>query len=132
MSNFGDLTRNMQNAIDQVSKVQLKPLERIIAEENYADKFCKELVNRINEFNSKLDNDKQVAIRLVSFGQNITLIVNSLGYKNPSLVYFRGVTENGDPVELIQHISQISFLLLATQRKSPEQPKRPIGFFVSQ
>jgi hypothetical protein len=36
--------------------------------------------------------------------------------------------ENGDPVELIQHVSQISILLMKLKRSDPEAPKRPIGF----
>ncbi|WP_445301606.1 DUF6173 family protein [Microcoleus sp. MOSTC5] len=41
---------------------------------------------------------------------------------------FYGLTDNGERVELIQHISQISFLLIALPRLEPTLPKKKIGF----
>jgi hypothetical protein len=67
-------------------------------------------------------------MRLVSFGQTITFSVTDIGYNNPSLIVFQGVTEDGKRLELIQHVTQISFLLMAVKRKNPDEPKRKIGF----
>ncbi|USG67482.1 DUF6173 family protein [Brevibacillus ruminantium] len=95
--------------------------------ENASD-FCQMLVDMINEFDTNLDEEHQVAMRLVSFGQTITFHVTHLGYCNPSLIRFYGTLENGSLVELIQHVSQISFLLMAVKRVNPIEPKKPIGF----
>jgi hypothetical protein len=54
--------------------------------------------------------------------------LHNMGYWNPSLISFSGTTENGEPVELIQHISQISLLLMKLPRTNPSEPKKPIGF----
>jgi hypothetical protein len=99
-----------------------------VAEQNFASEFCKKLYDQIVEFDSRLDNDKQVAVRLVSFGQTVSFVVTGLGYSNPSLIRFFGTMPEGSQVELIQHVSQISFLLTVTPRENPEQPKRKIGF----
>jgi hypothetical protein len=96
--------------------------------ENQASEFCQKLYDQIMEFDSKLDNDKQVAVRLVSFGQSVSFAVTGLGYSNPSLIRFFGIMPDGSPVELIQHVSQISFLLTTAVRENPEEPKLPIGF----
>ncbi|WP_128751455.1 DUF6173 family protein [Desulfosporosinus sp. HMP52] len=97
-------------------------------EQNLASEFCKKIYDQIVEFDSKLDNDKQVAVRLVNFGQSVTFVVNGLGYSNPSLIRFSGTMPNGSPVELIQHVSQISFLLTSSLRDNPTEPKQEIGF----
>ena len=67
-------------------------------------------------------------MRLVNFGQAVTFHIEDIGYWNPSLISFRGHTEKGEPVELIQHVTQISILLMKMKREQPQQPKRPIGF----
>lgn len=95
---------------------------------NLASEFHDRLVQMINKFDEELDQDHEVGMRLVTFGQSITFHVEDIGYWNPSLIRFYGKLENGSPVELIQHVSQISFLLMAVKRLNPEQPKRKIGF----
>lgn len=95
---------------------------------NLASEFYERLVNMITEFDDELDNEHEVGIRLVSFGQNVTFHVTNLGYYNPSLIRFYGNLEDGSPVELIQHVSQISFLLMSVKRLNPEEPKKRIGF----
>ncbi len=64
----------------------------------------------------------------MNFGQSITFHIEDIGYWNPSLITFTGQTETDEPVELIQHVSQISVLLMKLKRKDMQQPKRPIGF----
>jgi Family of unknown function (DUF6173) len=98
------------------------------AEDNYASEFHKRLVKWINNFDASLDEKHEVGIRLVSFGQTVTFHLQNLGYWNPSLISFTGTMESGAPVELIQHVSQISILLMKVERKDPDKPKRPIGF----
>lgn len=93
-----------------------------------ASEFCEKLVAMMNAFNKELDHEHQVAMKLVSFGQNITFHVTHLGYSNPSLISFYGALEDGTFVEMIQHVSQISFLLMAAKRLNPVEPKQPIGF----
>ena len=107
---------------------ELKNPVYAVAEENYASNFAEKILLRINEFDVQLDNQYEVALRLVNFGQTVTISVTSIGYSNPGLVIFNGINEDGLPMELIQHISQISFLITAIKRKQPDKPKKPIGF----
>lgn len=103
------------------------PAERV-AEANYASEFHKRLVDWIRRFDDTLDQNHEVGVRLVSFGQSVTFHLEDLGFWNPSLISFKGHTEEGAPVELIQHVSQISVLLVRLPREDPNRPKRPIGF----
>ena len=96
---------------------------------NMASEFRKRLIEWVNEFDESLDHEHEVGIRLVNFGQTVTFHLDAIGYYNPSLISFSGFMENGDPVELIQHVSQISVLLMKMKRPDPTKPKRTIGFF---
>jgi hypothetical protein len=111
----------------------IPPTNRLVthAENNYASEFHKRLVEWINNFDASLDEKHEVGIRLVSFGQTVTFHLQGLGYWNPSLISFTGTMESGAPVELIQHVSQISILLMKVERKDPDKPKCPIGFTVN-
>lgn len=101
---------------------------KAIAEANLASEFYERLVKWISKFDESLDNEYEVGVRLVNFGQTIIFHLKDIDYWNPSLLIFRGTTESGEPVELIQNTSQISILLMKLPRKEPELPKNPIGF----
>ncbi|EFB6172003.1 hypothetical protein D9J53_23635, partial [Escherichia coli] len=66
--------------------------------------------------------------QLASFGKNIEFHFTDISYWNPSLISFIGTLEDGSPVELVQHVSQINVLLIRKKRLCLETPKRPIGF----
>jgi hypothetical protein len=93
-----------------------------------ASGYHKRLIQWINDFHLSLGDEYEVGACLVNFGQRITFHIEDIGYWNPALISFTGTTEDNSPVELIQHINQISILLIKLKRKEPEKPKRPIGF----
>lgn len=97
-------------------------------DQNLADEFYRRLLRWINDFHRGLDDEHEVGAKLVSFGQTVTFQIEDIGYWNPSLISFHGKNEKGEPVELIQHVSQINILLVALKRNNIEPPKRPIGF----
>ena len=120
-------------ALDIIGRQRNKAIEstNFVAEfhhANLADNLAKGILSKIEKFDEELDPEREVGINLVSFGQTVTLHVSGIGYYNPSLIIFYGLTDNGDRVELIQHISQISFLLIALPRLEPTLPKKKIGF----
>lgn len=104
------------------------PKIEIPVDPNLASEFHKRLINWINDFHRALDEQHEVGARLVNFGQTVTFHIDDISYWNPSLISFVGVNQLGEPVELVQHVSQISILLVAMKRESTESPKRPIGF----
>src|SRR5690348_14703814 len=83
-----------------------------IAVNNTASNFAKHIMNAIRAHEMTLDNAHEVGARLVSFGQAVVFHLKEIQYADPSLIFFSGETENGQPVTLIQHISQISVLLM--------------------
>lgn len=97
-------------------------------EANFASEFYKRLLKWIGDFDAGLDASHEVGVRLVCFGQTVVFHLRNIGYWNPSLISFKGVTDDGNPVDLIQHVSQISILLMKVPRQDPSKPKVPIGF----
>ena len=95
-------------------------------EANYASEFSKRLMKWIADFDAGLDDTQEVGVRLVSFGQTIVFHLKDINYWNPSLISFTGYTEKSEPVNLIQHVSQISILLMSLPRNNPKEQK--IGF----
>lgn len=93
-----------------------------------ASDFYMKLSHYMDEFDKNLNQEHEVGIKLVNFGQTVQFTVHNIGYYNPKLICFYGEMPDGSAIQLIQHVNQINFLLTAVKRKNPEQPKHPIGF----
>ncbi len=98
-----------------------------IRDHSLADYSCEVIMNRIREFEDSLDNDHEIAIKLASFGQSITMSVTDVSYANPSTLVFHGYVDD-QRATLIQHMSQLNFLLLSVQKSDPKKPPIRIGF----
>lgn len=85
------------------------------------------LMKSIHNFESSLDDNQEIAIQLASFGQSILMHVTDIGYSNPSLIHFYGYV-NDKKTELIQHVSQLNFLLTTITKLDPNKPARRMGF----
>lgn len=96
---------------------------------SHADYQYEVIKKQIKEFESSLDDKHEVAIRLASFGQSLLMAVHEISYANPSLIIFHGIVQEQEST-LIQHISQLNFLLTSVERLS-NKPKRQIGFSIS-
>ncbi|MFK5892327.1 MAG: DUF6173 family protein [Pseudomonadota bacterium] len=99
-----------------------------ITNPNHASEFHHRLITWINDFHKSLDDKHEAGARLVNFGQSVTFHIEDISYWNPSLISFVGTNENDEPIELIQHVSQISILLVKMKRADIDKPKMPIGF----
>ena len=93
---------------------------------NPAEWMHERIVRSIDDFEKKLDQDHEIGARLVNFGSNTTFHIEDVGYWGPDIIIFYGKAQDGNSVELLQHISQLSVLLVAL-KKVHEEPRR-IGF----
>lgn len=84
------------------------------------------LVRYVKEFEAGLDQNHETGALLTSFGSSIQIHVNTIEYTKPSIITFTGVTSSNDKVRLIQHVSQLSFLLISVETRE-EKPWR-VGF----
>lgn len=95
-----------------------------------ADWKHEKIMEQIQEFEKDLDDEHEIALRLTSFGSSITMIVTSIEYQNPDMLYFYGIV-NGKPAQLIQHTNQLNFLITSVEREDKSRPARRIGFIAS-
>ena len=105
----------------------MEPSADLARDYSLADWKYERIKEEIRDFEDSLDDEHEIAIRLASFGSSITMAVYEIGYQNPDMLYFYG-TVNGQNAQLIQHMSQLNFLLLSVQKSDPEKPPRRIGF----
>lgn len=111
------------NMSDRYNKF-LASQARLNKKSDYASDYHERIIEMIADFESELDDTQEVGMRLVTFGQSVTFHVQNIGYYDPYLIRFIGQLEDGSPVELVQHVSQISFLLMAAKKLDPEMDKR--------
>jgi ABC-type hemin transport system substrate-binding protein len=93
-----------------------------------ANTIVEELIEAVNEYNKSLDEKHEAGVMLASFGQSVTVNITGIGYKGAKLIRFTGYSESGAPVELLQHVNQLNFLMVSLPRESTEEPKKQIGF----
>lgn len=117
------------NAIQKTNEKKQKILNAAsIQEGSTAQIIAENLYQEIIKYQSSLQDTEDVAISVVKFNESITILVDSIGYIGYNLVRFGGKDNSGKPMELIQHISQLNFLLMVVPKPEPEVPKRKIGF----
>ena len=100
----------------------------MIQEGSTAEHVARCLYDQIINYQANLPDTDDVALRVVHFNQNTIILVENIGYIGYNLVCFYGTDSQGKPMELIQHIHQLNFLLTVAQKPVPDTPKRKIGF----
>lgn len=103
----------------------------VIQEGSTAQIIAENLYQEILNYQSSLPDTEDVAMLIVKFNEATTILVDSIGYIGYNLVRFGGKDNSGKPLELIQHVSQLNFLLKVVPKLEPEAPKRKIGFVLN-
>lgn len=86
-----------------------------------------EIIRRyILDFQKSLDTGHDVGILLAHMGGKALMEVTQVSFEAPVLMVFKGYVD-GREATLIQHISQLNFLL-TTVAKDTNKPHRAIGF----
>ncbi len=106
----------------------IKAIEAVnMRDYSMADWKYEKIKEQIEDFQATLADDVDVCVALASFGTNMIMQVADIGYQNPDMLYFYGYI-NGNETQLIQHVSQLNFILMAVKKEEPERPPRRIGF----
>src|SRR6056297_2908924 len=84
------------------------------------------LVNRVAHFERTLNENEEIGLQLANFGLAAQLHIRQIGYQNPNLIEFHGLDPDRNEVTLVQHISQLSFMLIAVKPFKDEHYR--IGF----
>lgn len=99
-----------------------------IQEGSIAQIVAESIHQEILNYQNNLPDTEDVAMSIVQFNESITIFVDSIGYIGYNLIRFGGKDNLGKPMELIQHVSQLNFLLMVVPKLEQETPKRKIGF----
>ncbi len=125
----------MQLTLTSLSAIQKSSVNKqkmvnaaTIQEGSIAQIVAENLYQEIINYQANLSETEDVAMMVVKFNESITILVDSIGYIGYNLVRFGGKDSSGRPLELIQHVSQLNFLLTVVPKPVPEVPKRKIGF----
>ncbi len=87
----------------------------------------KKIMEQITNFEKELDDNHEIALKLTYFGSSTMMLVTNIGYQNPDLLYFFGYVKDKYS-QLIQHVSQLNFLITSVEREDKTKPPRRIGF----
>ena len=112
-------------------RIETPPMVRLAAQQlKAAELMYQRIGQQIADFEAKLDPSEEIGARFVAAPGEGVIHIESLGYWGSDLLIFNGTNADGRPVQVLQHVSQISITLTALPAKGPE-PRR-IGFLSDQ
>ena len=97
-----------------------------LSQTNPAKRIHRQFIECIYDFEKSLDDEHEIGVRLLSFASEVTIYIQDVRYYAPHMISFCGSKENGEKVQLVQHVSQLSVCLIS-MKKRKEEPVR-IGF----
>jgi hypothetical protein len=121
---FGTIARSPLQDIQEAAEQRAEALAAA-TEAKMASGFRQRLMAQIIAFQKQLQANQEVGACVAMFGGAVVIHVTDVGFRNPAIIVLYGVTENDEPVELVQHMSQVSFLLTPVKAKGEA---RRIGF----
>lgn len=95
-----------------------------------AEKTYDNLSNHIRIFASQADPEHQLELYLNSSNSTENFHIKWLGYLEPDLIKFEGVTDDLEKFQIIQHYSQINVSLVIV--KKIKDKKNNFGFIVDE
>lgn len=88
------------------------------------------LVIYIQNFESQLDNDQEVAMGFTG-GEAGVIRIEGMGYFDPDILTFYGADEAGTKTQLVQHVSQLNVMLSAMPILPDQHEPNRIGFHLA-
>jgi len=123
---FPNLSGAISANLAKIAEVDNQLAEAAHLRNNPVIEICQAIQKYIEAFENELDNEHEIGIRLASFGGVVIFHAEQIGFSKPNVITFYGITDEGEKVQLIQHVSQLSFLLKAVKKRE-DKPYR-IGF----
>ena len=113
-------------------RVQSEPVPAGIAKKPLEQKTPAEwayerIVLYIQNFEKELDGEHEVGMGFTG-GEVGTLRIQGMGYFAPDLITFYGTDPNGAKTQLVQHVSQLNVMLVASPKEDEKAEPNRIGF----
>lgn len=94
-----------------------------------AAEVCHILQFVFDSYTASLDDSQDVGIILSAYGSDRPFRVDKVSAFGASLVFLQVFDfSTGQCCTILQHLSQLNFLLTSVPRLDPDQPRRRIGF----
>jgi len=87
----------------------------------------KKLMAHIADFERVLNPDQEVGASMVSFGDK-PFYISGIGYHGNDMIIFYGASTTGEPVKLMQHVTQTNVMLTVMVRQKDHKQAKRIGF----
>lgn len=87
----------------------------------------KKLMAHIADFELGLNKDQEVGASMVSFGDR-PFYIGGIGYHGNDMIIFYGASPSGEPVKLMQHVTQTNVMLTVMARQKDHKEAKRIGF----
>jgi hypothetical protein len=110
-------------SFDYMFKIQTEKTGAAHGRINSEEGVYKAIREYFEQFEAELDSRHEIAMCLASFGKDVDFRPEKVVFYMPSLITFIGVNDSGEKVQLVQHISQLSYLLRAVEKLN-EVPTR--------
>ncbi len=123
---FPNVSNGLSESLARMEEAQNQLAEAAHLRNNPVIEVCQAIQAYIEAFENGLDDEHEIGIRLASFGGVVVFHAEKIGFFKPNVITFYGITDEGEKVQLIQHVSQLNFLLKAV-KKLEDKPCR-IGF----
>ena len=92
-----------------------------------AECMFKKLMAHIADFERVLNPDQEVGASMVSFGDK-PFYITGIGYHGNDMIIFYGAATTGEPVKLMQHVTQTNVMLTVMVRQKDHKEAKRIGF----
>ncbi len=104
-----------------------KALKESNAKKSPAQWAYERIILYIQNFEKQLDNDHEVGMGFAGGGVGV-IKIDGLGYYDPDIVTYYGTNESGAKTQLIQHVSQLNVMLMASPKHIDQAEPNRIGF----
>ena len=108
-----------------------KALKESNAKKSPAQWAYERIILYIQNFEKQLDNEHEVGMGLAGGGAGV-IKIEGLGYYDPDIVTYYGTNEAGAKMQLIQHVSQLNVMLMASPKHIDQAEPNRIGFQLAQ
>ncbi|MEH6456437.1 MAG: DUF6173 family protein [Cocleimonas sp.] len=126
---FNDYAKqDILNSICLKNKAAISNCQTLISPKSTQNVKNTDVVVWINDLHKALDNEHETGIQINHLGKQVTFYIDHIAYKNHSMIYFKGHTENGKQVHFVKSLSDLSIRLMALKRRVLNQEKTPYGF----
>ena len=112
---------------EDLPKTMQQPAER----KSPAQWAYERIIMYIQKFEETLDNDQEVGLGFAG-GDTGVIKIEGLGFFDPDIITYFGANELGAKTQLIQHVSQLNVMLVASPKEVDQAEPNRIGFRLAQ